>query len=104
MLFTSGCAGARHSINARSEFMIVAIPKEIIAGENRVAIIPATVSLLKKAGLEVMIEQEAGQNAFHSDEEYVEAGAVIEKDTVALFEKADLVLKVRPLAENSRLQ
>ena len=91
-------------INARSEFMIVAIPKEIIAGENRVAIIPSTVSQLKKAGLEVMIEQEAGQNAFHSDEEYVEAGAVIEKDTVALFEKADLVLKVRPLAENSRLQ
>jgi NAD(P) transhydrogenase subunit alpha len=84
--------------------MIVAIPKEIIPGETRVAIIPATVSLLKKAELEVMIEQEAGTSSFHSDDEYAEAGAVIEKDTETLFKKADLILKVRPLSENKRLR
>ena len=84
--------------------MIVAVPKEIIAGESRVAIIPATISQLKKAGLEVLIEQGAGMRSFHADDEYVEAGAVIEEDTESLFRKADLILKVRPLSENEHLQ
>ena len=84
--------------------MIVAIPKEIIAGETRVAIIPPTVSLLKKAGLEILIEKDAGKSAYYPDKDYIDAGATIEKDTQTLFAKADLILKVRPLSKNKKLK
>ncbi len=84
--------------------MIVAIPKEIIPGETRVAIVPATIPLLKKAGLEILIEKGAGKNAYHPDKEYLEAGAIIAKDAQTLFEKADVILKVRPLSQNKKLK
>ena len=84
--------------------MIVAIPKEIISGENRVALVPAMVGSLTKAGLEVLVEKNAGQAAYFSDEAYVQAGATLEKSTQTLFEKADLILKVCPLSENKKLK
>lgn len=84
--------------------MIVAIPKEVISGENRVAVIPAMVASLKKAGLEVLVEKDAGKASYYSDKAYAEVGATIEKDTKTLFEKADLILKVRPLSENKKLK
>ncbi|MEE8341785.1 MAG: Re/Si-specific NAD(P)(+) transhydrogenase subunit alpha [Candidatus Neomarinimicrobiota bacterium] len=74
--------------------MIVAIPKEVLPGENRVAAIPATVKELIKKGMEIIVESGAGEKSFFSDESYKEAGATIEKDTKLLYGKADLVLKV----------
>lgn len=84
--------------------MIVAIPKEILPGENRVAAIPATVKELIKNGMEVIVEAGAGEKAFFSDESYKEAGATIEKDTKSLYAKADLVLKVNHPVLNEALK
>jgi NAD(P) transhydrogenase subunit alpha len=75
--------------------MIVGVLKEVLPGENRVALIPATVSVLKKAGLEVAVEEGAGSGAFISDQAYAEAGArVVSADE--LFQSSDILFKVRP--------
>jgi NAD(P) transhydrogenase subunit alpha len=84
--------------------MIVAIPKEIIPEENRVAAIPATVKELIKKGMEVIVEAGAGEKAFFSDDSYKETGATIEKDTKELYDKADLVLKVNHPVFNEALK
>jgi NAD(P) transhydrogenase subunit alpha len=84
--------------------MIVAIPKEIIPEENRVAAIPATVKELIKKGMEVIVEAGAGEKAFFSDDSYKETGATIEKDTKELYDKADLVLKVNHPVFNKALK
>ena len=55
--------------------MLVAVPKEILPGENRVALIPASIASLTKAGLEVMVESGAGAGCFIDDKAYEEAGA-----------------------------
>jgi len=84
--------------------MIVAIPKEIVPGENRVAAIPATVKELIKIGMEVVVEAGAGEGSFFSDEIYKEAGATIEKDTKKLYDQADMVLKVNHPVFNEGLK
>ncbi len=84
--------------------MIVAIPKEILPGENRVAAIPATVKELIKKGMDVIVETGAGDRAFFSDESYKEAGATIEKDTKLLYDKADFILKVNHPVFNESLK
>jgi len=83
--------------------MIVAIPKEIVPGENRVAAIPATVKDLIKKGMEVIVEAGAGEKSYFSDELFKEAGATIEKDTKKLYDKADMVLKVNHPVYNDNL-
>ncbi len=83
--------------------MIVAIPKEIAPGENRVAAVPVTVKELIKKGLEVHVESGAGKGAFIADADFVQAGAVIEKSPAALFAAADFVLKVNHPLMNEKL-
>ena len=83
--------------------MIVAIPKEIMPGENRVAAIPATVKELVKKGMTVYVESGAGAGSFISDEDYKNAGAVIVTDTAKLFGDADMVLKVNQPLLNEKL-
>jgi len=84
--------------------MIVAIPKEIVPGENRVAAIPATVKELIKKGMEVIVEAGAGEKSFFSDELFKAAGASIEKDAKKLYDKADMVLKVNHPVYNKTLK
>ncbi len=76
--------------------MQVAVPKEILPGENRVALIPHTLASLTKAGLEVVVESGAGAGAFIPDDAYVEAGAKIAPNAEALYAEAGIVFKVRP--------
>lgn len=76
--------------------MLVAVPKEILAGENRVALIPSSVSALTKVGLEVVIESGAGAGAFCADTDYEKVGARIVPNAEAVYQAADIVLKVRP--------
>jgi len=76
--------------------MQVAVPNEILPGENRVALIPHTIASLTKAGLEVLVERGAGAGAFIADEAYAEAGAQILPDADALYAAADIIFKVRP--------
>jgi H+-translocating NAD(P) transhydrogenase subunit alpha len=73
--------------------MIVGVPKETIAGERRVALVPDLVSPLTKAGLEVIVEAGAGSEAGFVDAAYREKGARIEPD---VLDRADILLKVQP--------
>jgi len=83
--------------------MIVAIPKEIIAGENRVAAVPSTVKELVKKNLTVNIQKDAGSKSFFSDEEYIAAGANIVDDVEKIYSEADIILKVNHPVLNEKL-
>lgn len=74
--------------------MKIAVAKEAIAGEKRVALIPDSVKKLAAKGFAVSVEKGAGEGSYISDKEYEEAGAKI--ITPAEFQSADIVLKVRP--------
>ena len=74
--------------------MLIGIPKETQAQENRVAIIPAGVQELLEAGYEVIIEQGAGLGAHFTDEEYRANGAIIADDASALYRQANVIVKV----------
>lgn len=75
--------------------MIIGIPKEIMHGEGRVSAIPETVAKLKADGYDVLVENGAGAAAFFSDEDYAAAGATMIADVAELYEKADIILKVK---------
>lgn len=73
------------------------IPKEADPGEQRVAIVPASVPALKKMGLNVLVQSNAGLAAGFRDSEYIEKGAVIAPDRSAVFTGSDILLQVRSL-------
>jgi len=79
--------------------MLVAVARESLPGENRVALVPASVPALAKAGLEVIVESSAGQAAGYPDEAYAESGAkVVASRAEALA--ADVVVQVRAAGAN----
>ena len=73
--------------------MKVAVVKESAPGERRVALVPETVPRLPQAGLEVLVEQGAGDGAWFPDSAYSGAGAAIAK-TDDLYATADVILTV----------
>lgn len=75
---------------------VVFIPKESHAEETRVAGTPESTKSLVKAGLEVIVEADAGLAAGYPDADYTEAGAKIEADAGKARGQADLVLGIRP--------
>ncbi len=78
--------------------MIIGIPKEIMEGENRVAIVPEVVTKLIKKGFEVQVEKNAGLKAGFPDGKYINSGAKIVESVIDLYANANLVLKVqRPI-------
>ena len=80
--------------------MIIGTPKEIKDNENRVGITPAGVSALIQAGHKVLVEKSAGLGSGIEDREYVASGAVIVDKAKEVFEKADMIIKVKePLPE-----
>lgn len=74
--------------------MIIGVPLERATGENRVALIPESVSRLVKAGVSVTVERGAGQRAGFPDALYEKAGAAL-TDSSSVFSGADLVCKVQ---------
>jgi H+-translocating NAD(P) transhydrogenase subunit alpha len=76
--------------------MRVGIPREVHPGERRVAATPQTVLRLQKLGFEVLVEPGAGVLAGFDDAAYSEAGAVLAESAEAVWQRADVVLKVRP--------
>lgn len=80
--------------------MIIGIPKETYPNEQRVALIPPTVSVLRKAGLEVVVETGAGEGAGLIDEGYVQRGAKVLTTREEIFSSADVLLQVRTLGAN----
>lgn len=79
--------------------MKVGIPRELLATENRVAATPKTVLRLKKQGFEVFIEKNAGELASFSDQEYIDAGAIIVADAKNIYTGVQIILKVQPLTK-----
>jgi H+-translocating NAD(P) transhydrogenase subunit alpha len=75
--------------------MKVGVPREVVPGERRVALVPETVKKLVGAGLEVVVEAGAGAAAGFADPEYAEAGAALTDDPAVAF-GADVVVKVAP--------
>jgi len=73
--------------------MKVAVVKESAPGERRVALVPETVPRLVQAGLEVLVEEGAGDGAWFPDSAYIAAGAAI-ANTADLYATADVILTV----------
>lgn len=83
--------------------MIIGIPKEIMHDEARVACTPETVGKFVKDGFEVLVEKSAGEGALHSDEDYIKAGAKMVDDPVEIYQKAELILKVKEPLFNEKV-
>lgn len=75
--------------------LYIGIPKEVSFQENRIPLTPLSVALLVNNGHEVLMESNAGQAAYFSDNNYSEQGAQIVYDTQKVFE-ADIIIKVAP--------
>lgn len=86
--------------------MVIGVPKEIKLMENRVAITPAGVEALTRAGHKVLVEKGAGVGSGITDEAYFAAGAEIIDSNEDVFKKSKMILKVKePLpAEYSLFQ
>jgi NAD(P) transhydrogenase subunit alpha len=74
--------------------VIVGVSKESYPGERRVALVPAVIPNLAKAGLDVIVEAGSGEQAGYPDASYVDKGAKIVPDRAAVFGAADIVVQV----------
>lgn len=83
--------------------MIIGIPKEIMQGEARVAASPETVRKFIQDGEKVLIEAGAGINSLYHDEDYTAMGAELISDPLELYERCDLILKVKEPLFNDNL-
>jgi alanine dehydrogenase len=75
--------------------MIIGLPKEIKIQEYRVALLPSGVYQLIKRGHQVVVERNAGVGAGYPDNEYEQAGATMVDSHEAVFERAELIIKVK---------
>ena len=78
----------------------IAVPKETFPGERRVAVVPGSLSALKKLGADVLVESGAGVEAGFPDQTYADSGATILSDRDQLFRDADVVCQVRAAVAN----
>jgi alanine dehydrogenase len=84
--------------------MIVGVPKEIKNKEYRVGMVIAGVRALTAAGHKVFMQHNAGVGAGISDEDYRKAGATIVQTAKEVYDKADMIVKVKePLPEEYAL-
>ena len=80
--------------------IVIGVLAESFPGERRVALVPAALPVLTKAGAEVLIEPAAGEPAGFPDSDYIEKGAQIAQDRAGVFASADAILQVRSLGAN----
>jgi len=83
--------------------MIVGVARETWPGERRVALIPQAAAALEKAGLEVVVEQDAGAEAGFTSSAYEAAGAAIAPRS-NVFATADILLQVRSTPPEASLR
>jgi NAD(P) transhydrogenase subunit alpha len=79
--------------------LTVGVPRESYPGERRVALIPASIAPLKKAGIGVVLETGAGLEAGHADDDYVASGARI-GSRADVFASANVIFQVRAAGAN----
>jgi NAD(P) transhydrogenase subunit alpha len=82
--------------------MIVGVPRESFPGERRVALVPAAIPSLAKAGLEVVVESGAGIEAGYLDADYLAKGARVLPQRADVFGAADIVTQVLCYGSNDR--
>jgi NAD(P) transhydrogenase subunit alpha len=82
--------------------VIIGVPKEIYPGERRVALVPAVLPTLTKAGFEVQVQSGAGLEAGYADSAYQEKGAKIIVDRAAIFAAADIIVQVLCYGANDK--
>jgi H+-translocating NAD(P) transhydrogenase subunit alpha len=82
--------------------MIVGVPRESYPGERRVALVPSVLANLKKAGLDVVVEQNAGFEAGYPDAEYTAKGAKVVPDRDEVFRTADIIVQVLCYGSNDK--
>ena len=81
--------------------MRLAVPREIVPGEKRVALVPEVIPQLLKIGHTVAVEAGAGLPAGFTDDAYAAAGAIVAADAATALSGAEMILKVlRPDAAN----
>ncbi len=80
--------------------MIIGIPKETFPGQRQVAIIPDGVTMLKKSGLDAIVESGAGEQAGYLDKAYQEKGAELVQSRSEVFARADVVTQVQAFGAN----
>lgn len=72
----------------------MAVPKELVSGECRVALDPTMAERFTKLGVEILLEKGAGLSAFFPDEAYAKSSRLVD-DAKALYAEADVVFKVQ---------
>ena len=82
--------------------MMVGVPRESFPGERRVALVPAAVTNLIKAGLEVLVESDAGLEAGYPNSDYENKGAKIAASRADVFANADIIAQVLCHGANDR--
>src|SRR6202167_3856580 len=82
--------------------MIVGIPRETYPGQRRVALVPAVIPNLAKAGIEVVIEAGAGAGAGFPDAEYAAKGAKVLAARAEVFGRSDGVFQVLCYGSNDQ--
>ncbi|HEX9345755.1 MAG TPA: Re/Si-specific NAD(P)(+) transhydrogenase subunit alpha [Candidatus Acidoferrum sp.] len=82
--------------------MIVGVPRESFPGERRVALVPAAIPNLIKAGLEVVVEAGAGAAAGYPDADYTAKGAKITADRAEVFRAADILVQILCYGSNDK--
>ena len=75
--------------------LYIGIPKEVTLQENRVALVPSSVTSLIAHGHRIIIQTGAGEKSNYSDHDYSEAGAEIAYSAEQVY-KADIIIKVAP--------
>ena len=75
--------------------MIIGTPKELKNNEERVALTPAGASELVRRGHEVLVQTTAGLGSGFTDEMYIESGAKILQDIQSVYEKSEMIVKVK---------
>lgn len=75
--------------------MIIGVPKEIKNNENRVALTPAGAQELVKKGHTVYVQETAGDGSGFNDQEYIQAGAAMIADAAEVYQRAEMIMKVK---------
>ena len=75
--------------------MIVGVPKEIKSQENRVGLVPGSILEIIRAGCTVLVEKDAGKGIGITDDQYRHAGASVVDTAEEVFERAQLIIKVK---------
>ncbi len=75
--------------------MLIGVPKEIKSDEYRIGLTPESVAILTNGGHQVMVLTKAGLGIGKTDQDYLSAGAEIVATRDEIFERAEMIVKVK---------